>query len=99
MSLMAFSGWTATVAGWYVTEVGRQPWIVHGLLRVDEVASAVPGPHIALTLTLYLVVYAALLLAYVSVVKHMAEKPMDLPPGPTPSGGPATVTLNPGALA
>ncbi|MBN8494056.1 MAG: cytochrome ubiquinol oxidase subunit I [Burkholderiales bacterium] len=79
LSLMAFSGWTATVAGWYVTEVGRQPWIVQGLLRVDEVASAVPAPYIALTLALYLSVYLALLVAYVSVVKHMAEKPVPMP--------------------
>jgi cytochrome d ubiquinol oxidase subunit I len=79
LSLMAFSGWTATVAGWYVTEVGRQPWIVQGLLRVDEVASAVPAPYIALTLALYLTVYLALLVAYVSVVKHMAEKPVPMP--------------------
>ena len=78
-ALMAFSGWTATVAGWYVTEVGRQPWIVQGLLRVDEVASAVPGSHIAFTLALYLTVYLALLVAYVSVVKHMAEKPVPMP--------------------
>jgi cytochrome d ubiquinol oxidase subunit I len=82
LSLMAFSGWTATVAGWYVTEVGRQPWIVQGLLRVDEVASTVPGSYIALTLALYLTVYAALLLAYVSVVKHMAEKPVPMPHDP-----------------
>jgi cytochrome d ubiquinol oxidase subunit I len=93
LSLMAFSGWTATVAGWYVTEVGRQPWIVQGLLRVDEVASSVPGSHIALTLALYLTVYAALLVAYVSVVKHMAEKPVPMPgesgePG-QPKGAPA----------
>ena len=81
LALMAFSGWTATVAGWYVTEVGRQPWIVQGLLRVDEVASAVPGAHIAFTLALYLTVYAALLAAYVSVVKHMAEKPVPMPEG------------------
>ena len=92
LSLMAFSGWTATVAGWYVTEVGRQPWIVQGLLRVDEVASMVPGSHIALTLALYLTVYVALLLAYVSVVKHMAEKPVPMPhdppgqPGLAPGG-------------
>ena len=78
-ALMAFSGWTATVAGWYVTEVGRQPWIVQGLLRVDEVASSVPGSHIAFTLALYLTVYLALLVAYVSVVKHMAEKPVPMP--------------------
>jgi len=90
LALMAFSGWTATVAGWYVTEVGRQPWIVQGLLRVDEVASAVPGAHIALTLALYLTVYAALLLAYVSVVKHMAEKPVPMPEGLPPRAAPAT---------
>mgnify|MGYP000974740908 CR=1 FL=1 len=83
-ALMAFSGWTATVAGWYVTEVGRQPWIVQGLLRVDEVASSVPGPHIAFTLALYLTVYLALLAAYVSVVKHMAEKPVPMPEPASP---------------
>jgi cytochrome d ubiquinol oxidase subunit I len=87
LALMAFSGWTATVAGWYVTEVGRQPWIVQGLLRVDEVASTVPGSHIAFTLALYLTVYLALLVAYVSVVKHMAEKPVPMPGGaPQPAG-------------
>jgi cytochrome d ubiquinol oxidase subunit I len=74
LSGMAFSGWVATLAGWYVTEVGRQPWIVYGLLRVDEIASKVPGAQIGLTLALYLLLYAALLLAYVSVIKHMAEK-------------------------
>jgi cytochrome d ubiquinol oxidase subunit I len=84
LALMAFSGWTATVAGWYVTEVGRQPWIVQGLLRVDEVASAVPAPYIALTLALYLSVYLALLVAYVSVVKHMAEKPVPMPEAAPP---------------
>ncbi len=90
-ALMAFSGWTATVAGWYVTEVGRQPWIVHGLLRVDEVASSVPGSHIALTLALYLTVYLALLVAYVSVVKHMAEKPVPMPEPAAPKPGPQAV--------
>ena len=36
---MTFSGWVATVAGWYVTEIGRQPFIVYGLLRTADVAS------------------------------------------------------------
>jgi cytochrome bd ubiquinol oxidase subunit I len=80
LALMSFSGWVATLAGWYVTEIGRQPWIVQGLLRVDEVASRVPSPHIAFTLALYLTLYAALLVAYVSVVKHMAEKPPEEAP-------------------
>jgi cytochrome d ubiquinol oxidase subunit I len=75
---MSFSGWAATVAGWYVTEIGRQPFIVYGLVRVNEVASAVPAPMIAFTLALYVTVYLALIVAYVGVVKYMAEKPVDM---------------------
>ena len=37
LSAMTFSGWVATVAGWYVTEIGRQPFIVYGLLRTADV--------------------------------------------------------------
>ena len=40
---MTFSGWVATVAGWYVTEIGRQPFIVYGLLRTADVASQRAG--------------------------------------------------------
>ena len=72
---MTFSGWVATVAGWYVTEIGRQPFMVYGLVRTAEVASNVPAPMIALTLALYVTVYLALILAFVSVLKYMAEKP------------------------
>ena len=71
---MTFSGWIATVAGWYVTEIGRQPFIVFGLVRTADVASTVPAPMIALTLALYVTVYAALIVAYVAVLKYMAEK-------------------------
>ncbi len=86
---MAFSGWTATLAGWYVTEIGRQPFMVNGLLRVDELASSVPSPMIALTLAMYVTVYLALIVAYVGVVKYMAEKPVDMsvaPPRVLPPG-------------
>ncbi len=75
---MTFSGWVATVAGWYVTEIGRQPFVVFGLVRTADVASTVPAPMIALTLALYVTVYLALLVAYVAVLKYMAEKPEDV---------------------
>ena len=75
LSAMTFSGWVATVAGWYVTEIGRQPFIVYGLLRTADVASSVPAPMIALTLALYVTVYLALIVAYIGVLKYMAEKP------------------------
>ena len=89
---MTFSGWIATVAGWYVTEVGRQPFIVYGLLRTADVASAQPSSMIGLTLVLYVVLYLALIVAYVSVLKYMAEKTEEaLEPGmavlpPAPAG-------------
>jgi cytochrome bd ubiquinol oxidase subunit I len=72
---MTFSGWLGTVAGWCVTEIGRQPFVVYGLLRTADLASNVPGPMIALTLALYVTLYLALLVAYVGVLKYMAEKP------------------------
>jgi len=72
---MTFSGWIATVAGWYVTEIGRQPFIVFGLLRTAELASNVAAPLIALTLALYVTLYLTLIVAYVGVLKYMAEKP------------------------
>ncbi|MFA9441307.1 cytochrome ubiquinol oxidase subunit I [Uliginosibacterium sp. sgz301328] len=73
---MTFSGWLATIAGWYVTEIGRQPFIVFGLVRTAEVASSTPAANIALTLTAYLVLYVLLLIAYIGVLRYLAEKPV-----------------------
>jgi cytochrome d ubiquinol oxidase subunit I len=82
LALMSFSGWVATLAGWYVTEIGRQPFMVYGHLRVAELASNTPPSHIAITLTGYVVVYLVLVVAYVQVLKHLARKPLSslLPP-------------------
>jgi cytochrome d ubiquinol oxidase subunit I len=71
---MSFSGWVATVAGWYVTEIGRQPYLVYGVLTTAQAASAVPAPMIAATLVMYLTLYAALIVAYVTVLFHLARK-------------------------
>ncbi|MES2243327.1 MAG: cytochrome ubiquinol oxidase subunit I [Pseudomonadota bacterium] len=70
---MTFAGWVALIAGWYVTEIGRQPWLVTGVLTAAEAASSVPAPRIALTLSLYLTLYAALIVAYISVVFYLAR--------------------------
>jgi len=76
---MTFAGWLATVAGWYVTEMGRQPFIVYGLVRTADVASTVPtSAMIGLSLALYLALYLTLIVAYVSVLKYMAEKTEDV---------------------
>jgi cytochrome d ubiquinol oxidase subunit I len=71
---MTFAGWVALVAGWYTTEIGRQPWLVQGVLTAAQAASKVPASNIAFTLAMYLSTYAMLLSAYVSVVFHLARK-------------------------
>lgn len=85
---MTFSGWVATLAGWYVTEIGRQPFIVHGLVRTADIASKVPSGMIASTFVMYLVLYLALIVSYVAVIKYMAEKAPEEGPR-TPQSGTA----------
>jgi cytochrome d ubiquinol oxidase subunit I len=93
---MTFSGWLATLAGWYVTEIGRQPFIVFGLLRTAEVASAVPASMIAATLAMYLALYMALILAYVTVLAYLAHKG---DPVHDPGSGAVRVTRGPQGAA
>ncbi|HXZ46165.1 MAG TPA: cytochrome ubiquinol oxidase subunit I, partial [Pseudolabrys sp.] len=50
-------GFVAVIAGWIVTESGRQPWIVHGILRTANATSPVPGATIAGTLALFVIAY------------------------------------------
>jgi cytochrome d ubiquinol oxidase subunit I len=50
-------GFVAVIAGWVVTESGRQPWIVEGLLRTADATSPVPAASIAGTLALFVVAY------------------------------------------
>ncbi|MEQ8258427.1 MAG: cytochrome ubiquinol oxidase subunit I [Roseovarius confluentis] len=69
---MAFSGWVATLAGWYTTEIGRQPWLVSGVMTTEQAVAEVPAPMVATTLVIYLSVYAALLLAYIFVLYYLA---------------------------
>lgn len=71
---MAFSGWVATLAGWYTTEIGRQPWLVHGVLTTKQAVADVPAPLVATSLTVYLSIYAVLLTAYISVLFYLARK-------------------------
>jgi cytochrome d ubiquinol oxidase subunit I len=71
---MSFSGWGAVLAGWYTTEIGRQPWLVQGVLTTADAASSVPAPLIGITLVAYLSLYAVLLTAYISVLFYMARK-------------------------
>ena len=51
------AGFVAVLAGWFVTEVGRQPWIVQDLMRTADATSPVIGTSIAISLTAFIIVY------------------------------------------
>ncbi|GGB53956.1 cytochrome ubiquinol oxidase subunit I [Roseibium aquae] len=92
---MTFSGWVATLAGWYTTEIGRQPWLVQGVLTTEAAVADVPAPMVATTLAAYLIVYAVLLVAYVTVMFRLARKASD-GEDTRPHSGAAQVALVPG---
>ncbi|EAR10609.1 cytochrome ubiquinol oxidase subunit I [Reinekea blandensis] len=71
---MTFSGWIASLAGWYVTEIGRQPWLVSGVLRTTDAVTTVPGTQVGVSLALYLSLYAFLLFAYIQTLFYLARK-------------------------
>ena len=71
---MTFSGWVATIAGWYVTKIGRQPYLVYGVLKTVDAASSVSAAMIASTFIMCMLVYVSLTIAYVSMLFFMAGR-------------------------
>jgi cytochrome d ubiquinol oxidase subunit I len=57
--LMAPSGLVAMLAGWFTTEIGRQPWIIQGLMRTAEGVSAHSATQLGISLLLFVLVYFA----------------------------------------
>jgi cytochrome bd ubiquinol oxidase subunit I len=74
---MTFSGWVATVAGWYVTEIGRQPWLVHGVLLTKDAVAHLPPAYVGLTLTAYLITYSFLLIGFIGALFYLSRKEME----------------------
>lgn len=80
---MTFSGWVATLAGWYTTEIGRQPWLVEGVLTTAEAAASNVGSGmIASTLAMYVTLYIVLIASFISVVFYLARRACN--PDPLP---------------
>lgn len=75
--LMTFSGWVAVLAGWYVTEIGRQPYLVTGVLTTAQAATTLPTSMVFSTLFAYLTLYVGLLCAYIWVVFYLARQADD----------------------
>ena len=67
-------GFVAVIAGWVTTEVGRQPWVVHGLMRTSESGSAVSAAAVSASLTAFIVVYALIFAAFMVFFCRLAAR-------------------------
>ncbi|HAT43048.1 MAG TPA: cytochrome ubiquinol oxidase subunit I [Rheinheimera sp.] len=73
-SYMAPTGVIAILAGWYVLEVGRQPWLVYGLVRTMDVVSPLPAERVALSLSLFVVTYSLLFGVWIYFFRKLIKK-------------------------
>ncbi|WP_439887491.1 cytochrome ubiquinol oxidase subunit I [Pseudomonas sp. MBLB4123] len=87
---MGPSGIVAILAGWFTTEVGRQPWVVHGLMRTADASSGHSLAQMSLTLALFVVVYFALFGAGLGYMLRLVRK------GPVTDEGRAVAHGGPG---
>ena len=62
------------MAGWMVAEVGRQPWIVYGLMRTTDAVSPVPASSVTLSLAAFIVVYTVLGVLDIYLLAKYARK-------------------------
>jgi cytochrome d ubiquinol oxidase subunit I len=74
---MGPSGFIAVLAGWMVTEVGRQPWVVQGVLKTRDAVSPVTTGEVATSLIAYMLVYSVVFTAgALFILRLMAEGPV-----------------------
>jgi cytochrome d ubiquinol oxidase subunit I len=66
----------ALIAGWIVTEVGRQPWIVYELMRVEDAVTGAQG--IPVGYATLVVVYLGLISVALYMLRRLARTPVDV---------------------
>lgn len=80
--VMGPSGFAAVLAGWITTEVGRQPYVIYGLLRTADAASPLAAPAVAASLLAFIIVYFAVFGVGVwYILKLMGKPPKPGEPG------------------
>jgi cytochrome d ubiquinol oxidase subunit I len=75
----------AVEAGWIVREVGRQPWVIYGLVRTRDAVSDLPAAAVLTSLSAYTLIYLVLILAFLLFSRRMILKGPDLDIEPRPS--------------
>ncbi len=80
-------GFVAVLAGWFVTEVGRQPYVVYGAMRTADGIAPVPASNVALTLAMFVVVYGIIFGAGVFYMVRLAMRGPNADQNGAPGGG------------
>ena len=89
--LMGPAGFVAVIAGWTTAEVGRQPWVVYGLMRTRDGVSPVTAHVVSASLIGFLVVYAIIFGAgALYILRLIAEGPAEAAPTPAPLRAPGS---------
>src|SRR6201982_486475 len=84
---MTPSGIIATLAGWYVAETGRQPWVIYGILKTVDAISSVPAQALLSTLVAFICVYAIFISAFLIFTFRIIRRgPAEAPPHAEVSG-------------
>ncbi|HEY0014350.1 MAG TPA: cytochrome ubiquinol oxidase subunit I [Allosphingosinicella sp.] len=73
--LMGPSGFVAVIAGWATTEVGRQPWVIYGLLRTRDAVSPIAAPGLTGSLAAFAIVYFAVFSAGILYILRLMRAP------------------------
>ena len=85
--VMAPSGLVATLGGWYTAEIGRQPWVITGMMRTADALSPVPAATLLTTLIAFVCVYSVFFAAFLIFTLRLIRRgPAGLPAHALPSG-------------
>lgn len=71
-------GYVATECGWIVREVGRQPWVIYGLLRTQDAASTLPGSVVMVSLVSFIAIYSVIFILFMLFAARIIRKGPDL---------------------
>jgi cytochrome d ubiquinol oxidase subunit I len=86
---MGPSGLIALLAGWFTTEIGRQPWVVYGLLRTKDAVSNHGAMQMSISLLLFVVIYSSVFgVGYVYMMKLIRKGPQAHEGQSSEHGGP-----------
>ena len=89
--LMAPSGFIAVLAGWFVVEIGRQPWAIQGLLRTADAVSDIDRTSVIVSLVAFVIAYAVVFGAGGGYILKMIRKgPQPIDDGPDHDDGERT---------